>query len=483
MYKIRVIIVLILLAAMIFTMPIFANAAESEARIIVNVNGIAVRFTQDSGFPFIDPNNRTLVPLRITMEAYGCDVGWDNINKIATVSKGEKIVHVPIGKNYILIDGQQTPTDTTAQVISGRTFLPIRSVLEAFGATVGWDASTSTVKAINPTESITYEIAMLATRDITNAASSCRSTWEEIVSFATLNGKAHAYYLSEEDTTSAILESVRIAVEKGAKIIVAPGFAFSEPVFLAQDMYPDALFVLLDEYPRSADYSVTKTRGNTVGITYKEEHAGYLAGYAIVKEGYTNLGFMGGIDVVPVVEFGYGFIQGAQDAATELNIKNVSIKYHYSGTFWETPEVQAMASSWYAQGVDVIFAAAGMAGRSVMTAAEAAGKYVIGVDNDQSKESSSVLTSAMKDISTSAKAMLASYYAGQFPGGQSLLLGAETYGVQLPMATSRFKIFSQADYDAIFEALANGTVQVPSSTTAESPTQLSLPNVTITLIQ
>jgi basic membrane protein A and related proteins len=59
---------------------------------------------------------------------------------------------------------------------------------------------------------------------------------------------------------------------------------------------------------------------NVHSIFYAEEQVGFLAGYAAVKEGFTKLGFMGGMAVPAVVRFGYGFVQGAEYAAAELDV-------------------------------------------------------------------------------------------------------------------------------------------------------------------
>ena len=64
-----------------------------------------------------------------------------------------------------------------------------------------------------------------------------------------------------------------------------------------------------------------------MGIKYAEEQVGYLAGYAAVVEGYTKLGYMGGMAVPAVVKYGYGFVQGAEAAAAELGVYDVDIKY------------------------------------------------------------------------------------------------------------------------------------------------------------
>ena len=111
----------------------------------IKINNEFVQFTGDSGAPFIDSANRTQVPLRVTMEAYGCHVDWDGDTRTAIVEKGGTVVKVPIGQSYILVNGVKKTNDTVAVIKDSRTYLPIRAVLEAFGANVGWDQNTQTV--------------------------------------------------------------------------------------------------------------------------------------------------------------------------------------------------------------------------------------------------------------------------------------------------------------------------------------------------
>ncbi|PKM84883.1 MAG: BMP family ABC transporter substrate-binding protein [Firmicutes bacterium HGW-Firmicutes-11] len=327
-----------------------------------------------------------------------------------------------------------------------------------------------------------YEIAMITDIGSIDDKSFNQGTWEGIVAYAEENDITHKYYKPTEQSTDAYLAAIQLAVDGGAKIIVTPGFLFEEPIFIAQEQYPEVNFILIDGNPHNADYSVFRTDPNTVGILYAEEQSGYLAGYAAVKDGYTKLGFMGGMAVPAVVRFGYGFAQGAEAAAEELGITSIDLKYHYTGNFDATPENQTLAASWYAEGIEVIFAAGGLVGNSVMSAAEAAEKAVIGVDIDQSIESDTVITSAMKGLAASVQSALDAYYSGSFPGGESLIYGADKDGVQLPMATSKFKTFSQADYDKVFTALADGSIVLKNDTDAESATDLGLSIVKITLV-
>jgi basic membrane protein A len=170
---------------------------------------------------------------------------------------------------------------------------------------------------------------------------------------------------------------------------------------------------------------------------------------------------MGGMAVPAVVRFGIGFVQGAEYAALEMGVSGVTVNYHYTGGFAATPEAQTLAASWYNDGVEVIFACGGAVGNSVMAAAEAAGdKWVIGVDVDQSGESVTVITSAMKGLRESVYQAIEAYYDGEFPGGETWVLAADRDGVGLPMDTSRFSTFTQADYDAIFAKLVANEVEI-----------------------
>ena len=304
-----------------------------------------------------------------------------------------------------------------------------------------------------------FELALVTDVGTIDDKSFNQGAWEGLVQYAEEFDISHKYYQPQEQTDDAYLDSIQLAIEGGAKVIVTPGFLFEVPIFIAQDMYPEIHFVLVDGNPHTEDYSEFRTEPNVVGIVYAEEQSGFLAGYSVVKEGYTKLAFMGGMAVPAVVRFGYGFIQGADYAAKEMGIDEITINYHYTGGFSATPEAQALAAAWYNDGIEVIFACGGAVGFSVMAAAEAAeGKWVVGVDVDQSNESEKVITSSMKGLAASVYQAIEAYYADEFPGGESWLLSADRDGVGLPMETSRFAVFSQADYDAIYAKLVNGEV-------------------------
>lgn len=323
-----------------------------------------------------------------------------------------------------------------------------------------------------------FEIAMITDKGDINDKSFNQGTWEGVKAYAEANGKTYQYYKPVEATTNAYIAMIEQAIQAGAKVVVTPGFLFETPIYNVQEQYPDVKFVLIDGNPHSEDYSTYKTADNTVGILFAEEQVGYLAGYAAVKDGYTKLGFLGGQAVPAVVRYGYGFVQGADAAAQEMGV-TIDMKYFYTGGFDATPDAQAMAAGWYTTGTEVIFSCGGSVGNSAMAAAEANNGKVIGVDVDQSPESATVISSAMKGLSESVTKMLDAYYAGTFPGGQNLTLGAADNALGLPMDTSKWNTFAQADYDALFAKLAAGEIALQKDTDVETPDLLTVSAVTV----
>ena len=290
-----------------------------------------------------------------------------------------------------------------------------------------------------------------------------QGSWEGVAKFGEEKGISHNFIQPPaESNTSQFMDAIKQGVDNGAKIIVVSGFLFEEAVYQAQELYPDVHFILIDGSPNDANGNF-HTADNTVGVSFAEQQAGYLAGYAIVMDGQTDLGFMGGMAVPPVVSFGYGFLQGAEYAGQKLGLSDgdITVMYHYTGGFQATPQVQTLAASWYNQGTETIFGCGGAVGNSVMAAAqEIDGKTVIGVDIDQSFQSDTVVTSAMKMLTNAVYALLVDFYDGNFPGGQNVVFDATNDGVGLPMETSRFTDFTLEQYDDIFAQLKGGDIEV-----------------------
>ena len=312
-----------------------------------------------------------------------------------------------------------------------------------------------------------------------------QGTWEGVVAYAETKGikqgEGYNYYRPSEDSTEARVETIKTAIANGANVIVCPGYLFEEALFAVQDDYPEVQFMLIDGEPHDADYNY-KTASNVHCILYKEEQAGYLAGYAAVKDGYKKLGFLGGMAVPAVIRYGYGFVQGANDAAVELGIADqVSINYWYCGGFAPNDDIKTKMAGWYTDGVEVVFSCGGGIYLSAVAAAEAANGKTNGVDTDQYYVSETIITSAMKGLGNSVKLALESLEANNGKwnaeyAGTTANLGAAEGCVGLPTADTswRLKTFTVDEYNALFEKVKNGEVTISNATDVEPTVAISV---------
>ena len=201
----------------------------------------------------------------------------------------------------------------------------------------------------------TYEVALVTDVGNIDDQSFNQGAWEGVKQFAEANGKTYSYYRPTEDSDAARVEAMKTAVEKGAKVIVCPGYMFGPSITEAQALYPEVMFLGID----LTTFDMTPTANTTI-CSYQEEIAGYCAGYAVVKDGLTKLGFCGGMAVPAVVRYGYGFVQGANAAAAEMGkTADVSIKYWYSGTFSPSDEIKVKMGGWYSDGTEAVSDAEG----------------------------------------------------------------------------------------------------------------------------
>lgn len=284
-----------------------------------------------------------------------------------------------------------------------------------------------------------------------------QGTYEGVVKFAEESGKTCKVYEPDGVTGEEYLKNIKQAVKDGAEVVVCPGYLFEETIYKAQKKYPKVEFILVDGQPHNADGSDYTVEANTMPIVFSEEQAGFLAGYAAVRDGNRELGFMGGNAQDSVIRFGYGFVQGADYAAIEMGV-NVSIRYCYANTFLESDDVKNMTSAWYKGGTQVIFACGGAMGKSVFAAAEENGGKVIGVDIDQSPVSETIITSAKKELGNAVYQGLMNYYDGTFTGGTLYEMDAANAGVGLEMDNARFSTFTREEYDNVYARLVSGGI-------------------------
>ena len=324
-----------------------------------------------------------------------------------------------------------------------------------------------------------------------------QACWKGVQDFCTETGAKSEYKQPSADSTTARVASIDALVTDGAKVVVMPGYKFNSTIKVVQDKYPSVLFLAVDCDPSDDDNNWTpyQFKNNVTSIKYYEHHSGYFAGYAAVKEGYTKIGFLGGMAVPAVAKYGEGYVAGAEQAAKDMSLADgaISMNYWYSGTFTPSDTIATKMSSWYTAGTEVVFSCGGGIYSSCLTAAKAANKAtgttgakMIGVDVDQSSESDLIITSAFKKMEPLVDQYLTDAYkkltAGKptftadvaakvvYKGVQDGDVDAGTNAVGLPTDEGSWRLtkWTIAEYKTFFKAVKAGTPAIPEVTGSEA---------------
>ena len=339
------------------------------------------------------------------------------------------------------------------------------------------------------TDEVTYKVAMITDYgDITDQSFN-QTTYEACKAFAETNGVDFQYFKPAGDNTADRVAMIESAIDQGYNVIVMPGYAFGAAIAETAPKFEDVKFIALDVSAGDlgADFVVP---ANLYCAVYQEELCGYMAGYAAVKLGYKNLGFLGGMAVPAVQRYGYGFVQGVDAAAAELELTDVKLNYAYGNQFYGDADITAAMDTWYAGGTEVVFACGGGIYTSAVDAAKKVeGAKVIGVDVDQAGVIANYAAGEGADAATveGYKALtVTSAMKGLYPATYDTLTDVivngnwekysakiDTLGlvsaddpaanyVQIPMESTQWAdgAFTQDDYKALVKAMFDGTLTV-----------------------
>ena len=339
-------------------------------------------------------------------------------------------------------------------------------------------------------EAANMKVAMVTDYgDITDESFN-QATYEGAKAWCEENKVDFTYYKPTGDSTAERVAAIDQAIAEGYNVLLMPGYAFAGAIVETVEANPDVKFVALDvsEYDlqdakgTAKDFS-WKYPANLYSAVYQEELAGYMAGVACVKLGYTKIGYLGGMAVPAVVRYGYGFVQGVNDAAKELgNVADIELKYVYGNQFNGDADITAYMDTWYGAGTEVVFACGGSIYTSAKEAAAKVGGKVIGVDVDQAPTigKDMTVTSAMKGLVATVKTLLTKIKDGKFEGGKVETLGLvsenpEENFVQLPASTQWAEgKFTEADYKALVADLFNKKITVSDATDKEPSVEIAV---------
>ena len=361
----------------------------------------------------------------------------------------------------------------------------------------------------DPQTKVEYKVAMITDYgDITDQSFN-QTTYEACKAFAEDNSIEFSYFKPAGDNTADRVAMIEKAVNDGFNVIVMPGYAFGGAIVEAAPEFPDVKFIALDvaagdlletavakageSYdfnPSNWDLNKYVDMSNVYCAVYQEELCGYMAGYAAVKLGYKNLGFLGGMAVPAVQRYGLGFVQGVDAAAAELKLTDVKVNYVYGGQFFGDADITAVMDTWYAGGTEVVFACGGGIYTSAVDAAKKANAKVIGVDVDQAGVIAGyagvegmTVTSAMKGLYPTTYDTLTDVIVnGNWDAykGKIATLGLvsgddpELNYVQIPMGegTQWSDSFTQDDYKAMVKDMFDGKITV-SNDVSKAPSDFA----------
>ena len=343
------------------------------------------------------------------------------------------------------------------------------------------------------TNETTYKVAMITDYgDITDQSFN-QTTYEACKAFADANKIEFSYFKPAGDNTADRVAMIESAIDQGYNVIVMPGYAFGEAITQTAPNFTDVKFIALDVSAGDLGEGFV-IPANLYCAVYQEELCGYMAGYAAVKLGYKNLGFLGGMAVPAVQRYGYGFVQGVNAAAAELKLTDVKVNYVYGGQFFGDADITAKMDTWYAGGTQVVFACGGGIYTSAVDAAKKVeGAKVIGVDVDQAGVIANYAAGEGADQATidGYKALtVTSAMKGLYPTTYDTLTDViingnwekysakiDTLGlvsaddpalnyVQIPMESTQWAdgAFTQDDYKTLVKAMFDGTLTVSNDT-------------------
>ncbi|MGL5674823.1 MAG: BMP family lipoprotein [Cellulosilyticaceae bacterium] len=314
------------------------------------------------------------------------------------------------------------------------------------------------------------------------------NNYNGILEFIANNPTATVKTVQEQDMANSVPAVADVVADYD--VIVTPGFQFG-PVGAIAEENPDKKFILVDSYPSDANGQEIVV-DNMYAMQFAEQESGFFAGIAAAKETKTGkVAVVNGVAYPSNVNYQYGFEAGVNYANAKLGTKaeiveiasyagtdvtNTNVGGNYVGDFSDPATGKVVASALIAEGVDIMFVAAGGSGSGVFTAAkEATGVKVIGCDVDQFADgvngsNNIVLTSALKNMALNVNRQLTAIVEGTFAGGNNLLK-ADTDSTGLVVEAGRHQMADETvtAVEEVYGLVKDGTIVPPSNFSGTTP--------------
>ena len=207
-------------------------------------------------------------------------------------------------------------------------------------------------------------------------------------------------------------------------LIVSVGFLMGDATNTVASKLPNAKFAIVD-FPATG---LKDKPTNVEGLLFKEQEAGYLAGYLAGLWAKDNnakvISTVGGQKIPPVDHYIAGYQAGAKAAFPGIKTLNA-----YSQDFVDQAKCKEIALDQISKGSGVVFQVAGGCGLGALDAAKEEGVQGIGVDADQGYLGEHILTSALKKVDVAVFDAIKRAQDGSFKGGTDVIHSVENEGV------------------------------------------------------
>jgi basic membrane protein A len=264
----------------------------------------------------------------------------------------------------------------------------------------------------------------------------------------------------ESGSDSDYVPNMSSLAEEGFDLIIGVGFAQGEAVDTVATEFPDTRFVIIDVDQQSLPHKPA----NVVGLLFKEEEVGYLAGYLAAltakrEPGPDVISSVGGMKEPPVDRFIAGYQAGAKKALPTVELLN-----GYSQDWDDLAKCKEQALNQIADGSSIVFQVAGGCGLGALDAAKEKDVWGIGVDADQSYLGPHVLTSAQKKVDQAVFQTIQSVQDGSWKGGRNAVFGLEEKGVGLGKISLKVPAEDREAVDEIAQLIVSGELgKIPTT--------------------
>ena len=270
--------------------------------------------------------------------------------------------------------------------------------------------------------------------------------------------------VKESKSDQDYIPNLQAAATGGADLVIGVGFLMTEAVGKAAAAFPNTKFAIVDVSATDAKIAGAK---NVQGLLFREQEAGYLAGYlagAMQKtkvkgiNGKNVISWVGGIKIPPVDRYGAGYTAGAKAASP-----GIKVLHGYSQDFVAQDKCKNLANAQIAQGSDVVFQVAGQCGLGALDAAKSKHVFGIGVDADQSGIGPQVITSAVKKVDQAVFLTIKDVVDGKYAGGTDRIFALKDGGVGLGKISAKVPSSIKAKLVKVTADIKAGKIKIPAT--------------------